>query len=448
MERTLVSDTINKVDQKVRLSGWVVTRRDHGGIVFFDLRDRSGIVQVVSKNPIEASILDVVQVVGEVKERPKGTENKELPTGTVEVTADEVIVISKAATPPFDMGGPELHLELPTLLDWRALTLRHPKIAAIFKVQEVVIDAFREAMKKKDFTEFQAPVIIPQTAEGGAEVFEVTYFEHKVFLAQSPQFYKQILVGVYERVFTVNKTLRAEPSVTTRHLTEVTTLDAEFGFIDSWLDVLDMAEYAIKFIFDRVSRECARVLELYSVAVPQVPDKIPHIKLREAQEIIFKRTGRDNRREPDLQPEDEREIHRWALEEKNSDLIFITHYPVSKRPFYTYEDPEDPGYTLSFDLIGKGVEWLTGGQRINELEKLVENAKSRGVDIKRSELYLQAFKFGIPPEGGFSFGSERITQGILGLANIREASLFPRDMERVDTRLTTKSDGKKKTKSR
>jgi len=245
------------------------------------------------------------------------------------------------------------------------------------------------------------------------------------------------LVGVYERVFTVNKTLRAEPSVTTRHLTESVTLDGEMGFIESWENIMDEVEYIIKYIFQKVADSCEKQLAIFQTSVPKVSDKIPKIKMRDAQEIIFKRTKVDHRKEPDLSPEDEREICKWAMEEYGSELIFITHYPTSKRPFYTMPDPDDPEYTLSFDLIGKGVEWLTGGQRINILETLVENAKKRGIDLKKSELYIQAFKYGMPPEGGWSFGSERITMGILGLTNIREASLFPRDMERVDVRLST-----------
>mgnify|MGYP001586518305 CR=1 FL=1 len=438
MGRTLILDLPGLTGQKVEVRGWVEKRRDHGKIVFLDISDRTGLIQVVLTGDLVGGLhpQDVVCIEGKIAKRPENLVNPNMSTGTIELQGEKVEILSKAAELPFDMGGKDLNLQLPTLLDYRGLTLRHPKIKAIFKVQEVVIDAFREGLKKKDFTEFQSPVIIPQTAEGGAEVFEVKYFDHKAFLAQSPQFYKQILVGVYERVFTVNKTLRAEPSVTTRHLTEVTTLDAEFGFIESWLEVMDMAEYIIKYVIDRVNQECDEVLKDYKITVPRVSDKIPHIKLREAQEIIYKRTGRDNRQEPDLQPEDEREICKWSLEEHGSDLIFVTHYPVSKRPFYTYEDPEDPGFTLSFDLIGRGTEWMTGGQRINNLDELVKNAKNRGIDLAKSELYMQAFKYGMPPEGGFSFGSERIVMHILGLANIREASLFPRDMERVDIRLS------------
>lgn len=444
MQRILIKNAVNKVGQEVVVEGWIHLRRDHGKLLFFSLRDRSGFLQIVVNAKVSEKAYETakdikpefaVKIEGIVKKRPENAIDKRSIAGSVELEAQKITVLSKAEILPFDMGGKDLNLELPTLLDHRGLTLRHPKIAAIFKVQETIIDSFRAACKKKDFIEFQSPVIIPQGAEGGSEVFEIKYFDHKAYLAQSPQFYKQIMVGVFERVFTVNKTLRAEPSVTTRHLTEVTTLDAEFGFIESWLDVMDMAEYIIKFMIDSVESQNSDILKMYNVTAPKIPAKIPRIKLREAQEIIFKSTGRDNRQEPDLSPEDEREICKWALEEKKSDLVFVTHYPVAKRPFYTLQDPEDPGYTLSFDLIGRGTEWMTGGQRINDYKKLVENAKKRGIDLKKSEIYLQAFRYGMPSEGGFSFGSERITMHILGLQNVREASLFPRDMERVDERL-------------
>lgn len=443
MQRTLINQLLDKTNQEVLIKGWVKTRRNHGKLIFLDISDRSAIVQALVnpktsegayKTAQEIGVEFVVEIIGKVSKRPQNAVNKNISTGIVEIEAKELKILARASTLPFDIGGKDLNLELPTLLDHRGLTLRHPKVAAIFKVQETLIDSFRIACKKKDFTEFQSPVIIPQGAEGGSEVFEIKYFDHRAFLSQSPQFYKQIMVGVFERVFTVNKTLRAEPSVTTRHLTEVTTLDAEFGFVDSWLDVMDMAEYVIRFMIDNVNNQNSDILKMYNTTSPKIPTKIPRIKLREAQEIIFKRTNRDNRQESDLSPEDEREICKWALEEKDSDLVFVTHYPVSKRPFYTLEDPKDPGYTLSFDLIGRGTEWMTGGQRINDYKKLVENAKKRKIDLKKSEIYLQAFRYGMPPEGGFSFGSERITMHILGLANVREASLFPRDMERVDER--------------
>lgn len=437
-------ETPNLIGQEITLKGWVRNRRDHGKLVFVDLHDYTGSVQLVIhesnseafKAAQELRPETVVEVSGTVKERPQNTINEAIPTGKVEMAVSAVKVLSEAQALPFDMGGTELNLELPTLLDYRALTLRHPKIASIFKVQEIVIDSFRRSMKGQGFTEFQAPVIVPQTAEGGAEVFEIQYFDHKAYLSQSPQFYKQIMVGVFERVFSVNKTLRAEPSVTTRHLAESTTLDAELGFIEGLDDVLDVAETTMKSMLDAVGEEAKEALKTYGVTLPKVADKIPRLKLREAQEILFKRTGKDNRKEPDLTPEEEKEISKWVAEEEGSELVFITHYPVDKRPFYTFEDPNDPGYTLSADLIGKGIEWMSGGQRINDYKKLVESAEKRGVDTIRSELYLQAFRYGMPPEGGFSFGSERIVMSLLGLKNIREATLFPRDMERVDERFS------------
>ncbi len=439
MERTLVKDTLTKIGEKVKLAGWVNTKRDHGKITFIDLRDRTGIIQVVGMGSDYSSlgIEYVIEIEGEVKKRPENLINPSISTGKVEIKAERVNLLSSAHELPIDMGKEDLDVSLPTLLDYRPLTLRNSKINAIFKVQEVVIDAFRRALKEREFFEFQAPVFIPEVVEGGAEVFKVPYFNHEVYLSQSPQLYKQILVGAYERVFSVNKTLRAEPSVTTRHLTEVTTLDAEFGFIDSYFDVKEMAEYTIKFMLKEVEKKCGEILEKFGATTPKFTDDIPMIKLREAQEIIFRRTGRDNRKEPDLEPEDEKEICRWSLEEKGSDLIFISHYPTKKRPFYTFQDPEDPEYTMSFDLLGRGTEWMTGGRRINDYDTLLKMAKERNVDPKKLELYLQAFRFGMPPEGGFSFGSERITMHILGLGNIREASLFPRDMERVDIRLST-----------
>lgn len=438
MERTLAADTKKKIGEKVLLKGWVATRRDHGKIVFIDLIDRSGIVQVVGNGKLsDLRPQYAVEIEGKVQKRPSDMVNPKIPTGEVEVSSEDVRVLGKAEELPFDMGGTELTMELPTILDYRALTLRHPREKAILKIQEVVINSFREALKEKGFSEFQSPTIIPEVPEGGADVFEVKYFEHKVYLAQSPQLYKQIMVGAFERVFTVNKVFRAEPSITTRHLTEVVSLDAEFGFIDSWLDIVEMAEYTVKFILKSVEEKCAKELKMFGASVPKVKDKIPTLKLREAQEIIFKRTGVDHRKEKDLAPDDEREICKWALEEKGSELVFISHYPTKSRPFYTYPDPKDPEYNQGVDLIGRGLEWMTGGRRIEDYNTLLEHAKEWGVDTQKIELYLQAFRYGMPPEGGFAFGAERMTQGILGLKNIREAVAFPRDTERVDVRLST-----------
>lgn len=418
------------------LKGWVDSIRDHGKITFIDLRDRSGIVQCVGQNLPKVSQESVVEILGKISERPEKLINPNLKTGSIEVQVDELKIISPAAELPFDLGKEDLDLELPTLLDFRSLTLRHPKQKAIFKVQEVVVDAFRRALQDKDFFEFQAPSIISSAPEGGADIFEVNYFGHKAYLAQSPQLYKSLLVSVFERVFSVNKVFRAEPSVTTRHLTEVVSLDAEFGFIENYMEVKEMAEYVIKFILKEVGEKCEKQLAMYNATLPKVSENIPMVKLREAQEIIYKRTGRDGRKEKDLAPEDEREICKWSLEEKGSDLVFVSHYPTKSRPFYTYPDPSEPEYNQGFDLIGRGAEWMTGGRRIHDYKTLMEHVKEWKITPKNIELYLQAYKYGMPPLGGFAFGAERITMHILNLKNIREASMFPRDMERVDLRFS------------
>jgi len=453
MERTLTKETIKKIGQDVLLKGWVNSRRDHGKIVFIDLRDRSGIIQVVGDEKLRQLRPEwVVEIKGLVKERPANMVNPNLTTGKVEVELKEIKVLAKAEELPFDTGTETLNVELPTLLDYRGLTLRHPKVKAIFKVQEEIVDSFRQALKDLDFTEFQAPTIVPVATEGGSEIFPIQYFDHKAYLGQSPQLYKQMMVGVYERVFAVARAYRAEPSVTTRHICEYISLDAEFGFIDSYQEIMAVVEKVIRGMFAGLSKNCAEELAEYGAKIPQLATKIPQIKMREAQEIIFKRTGRDNRREPDLMPDDEKEICQWSLEEKGSELIFVTHYPTKKRPFYTFPDPEDPEYTLSFDLLGKGLEWVTGGQRINDYAKLVENIKARGNKPEDFQLYLQAFKYGMPPEGGFALGAERMTMQILDLSNIREASLFPRDMERIDFKLaklkTTSADKETREKSK
>ncbi len=450
MKRTLAKETVNMVDKEVLVKGWVHVRRDHGKILFIDLRDRSGLLQVVfplkemseKDSEIAKSLRseDVIYVHGIVQKRSERSINPNLESGSVEVFAKSLELIEKAETLPFDMSAQELNVELPTLLDYRGLTLRHAKVKSIFRIQEVVIDAFRRFMQSNEFMEFQAPTMIPTVPEGGAEVFEVKYFDHKVYLAQSPQLYKQILTGAFERVFSVNKICRAEPSVTTRHLTEAISLDAEMGFIDSWVDVRLMADATIKFIIKEVGEKCSKELLLHQEELPKFIDNTPCVTLREAQELIFKRTGRDIRKEKDLDPEGEREMCRWALEEHGSDLVFVSHFPTKMRPFYTYPDDENPEFNQGFDLLGKGVEWLTGGRRISNYETLMKNAKTWGVNAEKLGLYLQSFAYGMPPEGGFAFGAERITQNILGLKNIREASLFPRDMERVDFRLSTLED--------
>lgn len=442
MKTLYVEDVLNHIGQEVELRGWVNTKRDHKKIVFLDLRDNTGIVQVVGGEEFKVvSPEDVISIKGLVKKRPDKLVNAKLKTGTIEIEAKSLKILAKAKELPFDMGKESLELSLPVLLDYRSLSLRHSKIQAIFKVQETIVQTFRSTMKNLGFTEFQAPTMVATATEGGAQVFPIKYFDHNAYLAQSPQFYKQIMVSIFEKVFTVAHAYRAEPSVTTRHLTEYVGLDVEMGFIDSWTDVMDTAENLVKEIFKAVKEKHQDILTLYNIDVPQIKGKIPRVKLKEAQEIIYQRTKRDIRIEPDLDPEGEKEMWRWAMETHQSELVFITHYPTKKRPMYTHPDPDNPEETLSFDVIGRGQEWITGGQRINDYEQLVSNIKKWKCDPKDFQIpYLQSFEFGMPPEGGFCLGLERITMNILGLENIRQATLFPRDMERIDVRLSSVKD--------
>jgi len=324
MRRILNIKTTKQLNKKVRVCGWVNSRRDHGGIVFLDLRDRSGIVQVVCPAKLAKDIKDeyVLAVEGKVKKRPANMINPKLETGKIEIGASKIEILAKAASLPFDLRSQELKVSLPTLLDYRPITLRHPKIKAIFRVQEKIIESFRKNMKDLGFFEFQAPTIVPVATEGGAEVFRIDYFNYDAYLAQSPQLYKQILVGVLERVFTVTKAYRAEPSVTTRHICEYISLDAEMGFIDSWEDLMDICQILIYNIFSDLEKNCKKELKIFGQTISALGTQIPRLKLREAQEIIFERTGRDNRQEPDLTPEDEKDICQWAKEKKNTELVF------------------------------------------------------------------------------------------------------------------------------
>ncbi len=437
MSRTLIADCADKVNEQVTVEGWVHLKRDHGKISFVDVYDRTATVQIVSAGELASELKPqfVVRITGQVNKRPGNAANEKLNTGKIEIKAEKIEILSRAAELPFDMGGQELDLQLPTLLDFRTITLRHPKIRSIFNVQATLMEGFRKAAHDLDCIEIFVPTIAASSTEGGAEVFKVDYYDHKAFLTQSPQLYKQMLVPVFERVFTIAHAYRAEPSVTTRHLSEATQLDCEIGFVD-FNSLQDMLEQVATSMLKYVESKCADILQENKIE-PIAFGKIPRLTLREAQEVIFKEFRRDSRSEKDLAPQDEIDICAWAKKNHKSDFVTITKFPTKAKPFYTMPDPENPDYSLSYDLLFRGVEVLSGSQRINDYNELIESIKSRGMDPKNFELYLQAFKYGMPPEGGFSFGLERLTMHILNLKNVREASLFPRDMERVDLRLNS-----------
>ncbi len=424
MERTLIGDLAGKKGEAVLIQGWVSVRRDQGKMVFFDFRDRSGAVQgvVLPKSEAIETAKEVrneyvVSVEGKVNARPEKNIKEGVLNGDIELEVTKIEIISKAEI-PFELGS---EVNLDTYLDHMPFTLRCEKAKQIFKVQEAIIQGFRDGMKAQDFVEFQAPAIVGSDAEGGAAAFKVNYYyDQKAFLATSPQIYKQIMVGVFERAFTTPKIFRGEKHSTSRHLSEYSSLDFEMGFIKDHTDVMAALERTMRLIVDKVGLAVA------------MPEKIPVLKLREVQKILGVSTD-----EPDLEPEHERAIGEWALKEHGSDFIFVTHYPVSKRPFYTYEDESDKGYTKSFDLLFRGLEITTGGQRIHNYDNLVAAAKAKGLDPKNFSFYLEAFKVGMPPHGGSATGLERLTARMLNLPNVKEATLFPRDLNRIDTLLST-----------
>lgn len=444
MERTLIGELKNHISETVLIKGWVDIRRDQGKMVFFDFRDRSGLVQGVvlsNSNALEvAKTLRkefVVEVSSIVNKRPEKNIQTNKQNGDIELEIIGIKILAEAESLPFDLSISGFNLDLTTQLDHRALALRHPRLRAIFKIQNVIIDSFREFMKSQGFFEFQAPTITPAVAEGGAEVFRVDYFGQPAYLSQSPQLYKQIVMTAFERVFSVNKIFRAEPSATTRHLTEVVSLDAEFGFIESWKDVRDMSEETVRFILKKLEKNCAEEIAFLGAELPVMIEKTPTLSLTEVQDRIFKETGRDARGEKDTNPEDEREICEIIKKETGSDFVYVHGYPTRKKPFYVYPNPEKPEFNEGMDLLCRGVEWLSGGRRINDYQQLLDHVKKWNMDPEKISMFLEAFKYGAPPEGGFAFGAERMTMQILELKNIREACMFPRDMNRIDSLLST-----------
>ena len=440
MERTLIKDVKNKIGEEVKLAGWVDVRRDHGKLVFIDLRDASGKVQTVvgpahEKAHQAAGVIRsewVIEVTGKANKRPEKMINQDEENGDVEVEVIDIKILSEAEV-PFEK---EAETNLDTYLDNLPLTLRTEKSKAIFKVQAEIISVFRNFLSQEGFVEIQAPKIIGEDAEGGANSFNVDYFGYAAHLAQSPQFYKQIMVGVFEKVFTTGNVYRAEKHSTTRHLNEYTSLDLEIGFIKDHTDVMKIQTKLLAFIMNQLKEKRQREFALLKAEIPEVPAEILSCKLREAQKIIKKEFGQDCTGAPDLDPQHEKWLCQYSKKEYNSDFIFITHFPMEKRPMYTHEDESDPGYAKGFDLLFRGVEITTGGQRIHDYNKLVAAIKKKGLNPDKFSFYLQAFKYGMPPHGGLGMGLERLTARLLGLDNIKEATLFPRDLNRIDTLLS------------
>jgi len=425
MERVLSKEVEKYEGKDILLQGRIQNIRKLGGVSFIILEDRAGSIQTVSNKDTDAKPGDIVEIEGLVKKDERAKGGYEIKISEIKVIAPCDIEL------PYDLSKKELDLQLAKLLDKRVLTVRHPKIKAIFKLYDVLLKAYEIVMREEGFTEIKTPKLLGSLTEGGANFFKVKYFDKEAYLAQSPQFYKQIMVGAFERVFEIGPVFRAEPHFTTRHLNEYISLDAEMGFINSDEDVRKELNIILKKIFEIMKKDGKESLEYFGIKLDDVPENIPTIKLSDAKKIIKEKYGYEVSKDTDIDPEGEKSICQYAKEKYNSDFIFVTHYPWKDRPFYTMPADTKQDESLGFDLLYKKMEIVTGSQRIHTYDKLIENMELKKVDPKGMEYYLETFKSGMPPHGGWAIGSERLIQLILNLASVKEASLFPRDVKRL-----------------
>ncbi|MEU9886910.1 aspartate--tRNA(Asn) ligase [Sphaerisporangium sp. NPDC051011] len=426
ISRILAADLPAHAGRRVRLAGWLHRRRDLKSVSFLILRDRSGLAQIVLREPPpELAEETVLAVTGAV------VLNDQAPGGA-EVADPEVEVLSApVAPPPFDLYRPVVGGTLPTILDHAPAALRHPRLRAPFEIAAAAVAGFRAALDGLGFVETSTPKIVASATESGANVFGIDYFGRPAFLAQSPQFFKQALVGVFERVYEVGPVFRAEPHDTARHLAQYTSLDAELGFVDDHRDVMAVLTVALAGMHACVAERAGAATALLELDVPEVPREIPSIHFAEAQELVARHTGEDPRGEPDLAPAHERFLGEWARREHGSEFLFVTGYPMVKRPFYTHPDPERPEFSRSFDLLFRGLELVTGGQRLHRHADYLAALAARGEDPEAYAGYLAAFAHGMPPHGGFAIGLERWTARFTSAANVRQTTLFPRDLHRL-----------------
>jgi len=425
MERILSNQIKEKLNQQVMIEGRVYGLRKLGGIGFLILQDRKGLLQVVLEKVKQDLVLgSIVKIIGLAREE------KRAPNG-VEVYAEKLEIFSEPLEVlPFDLGKNDLRVQINTLFDHRPLTLRHERIKAIFSVSNTILNAYSKIMQKLDFTEIKTPKILGAASEGGANFFSVNYFGKRAYLAQSPQLYKEICVGAFERVFEIGPVFRAEKHFTSRHINEYISLDAEIGYINKMQDIIEILTNVIKFIVEKTREYNKQELKLYDAELVEIK-KIPTIKLIEAKKIIKEKYNYEIQADTDIDPKGEELIGQYAKKEFDSDFIYLTHYPKKNRPFYTMPSKDNPEETESFDLIFRGLELVTGSQRIHDYNQMVKNMEYFKINPKDFDFYLEAFKYAMPPHGGWGMGLERFVYKILGLSSVKEATLFPRDVKRL-----------------
>lgn len=413
------------------IEGAVHSVRDMGEIAFVILRRREGLLQAVWEKDRTDALLsqiregDYICAGGTVKSEARAPHGKEL-------RMESIVHLSHASGPlPLPVDKWKLNTSLEAKLDRRSLSLRNIRERAKFRIQEGLVRGFRDFLYEQGFTEIHTPKIGAKSAEGGANMFKLSYFHRPAVLQQSPQLYKQMMVGVFDRVFETGPVFRAEKHNTRRHLNEYTSLDFEMGYIESFLDICEMETEFLRYTFDLMEKEYETELKLLGITLPDV-SRIPYVRFDEAKRLVSEKYNRRIRNPFDLEPEEEELIGKYFKEEYDADFVFVTHYPSKKRPFYAMDDPEDERYTLSFDLLYKGLEITTGGQRIHEAGPLLEKMEQRGMTPEGIEQYVDTFRYGMPPHGGLGIGLERLTMQLLGEDNIRETCLFPRDMSRLE----------------
>ncbi len=446
--RVRTSEAAAQVGRRVRLCGWVHRVRQMGSINFLVLRDGFGLFQAVLTPDELAPLADwmegsVVELIGEVKAEAQAPGGHELHNCQLHILS------GVSESPPFEINKKTVKATLDTFLDFGGVGLRHPLKWALFRLSAGVMAGFRAVLNDLGFTEVQTPKLVASATESGANVFKVDYFGRPAYLAQSPQFYKQTMVGIFERVFEVGPVFRAEPHDTTRHINEYVSLDVELGFIGDHFDVMQTLATVIEGILQRLTTHHAAELAQLQVKLPVCADagavspladagtggvvaRIPWVYFPAAQELIFQATGEDCRGEPDLAPAHERWLGQWAQRTFGSDFLFVVGYPMAKRPFYTHPNPADPAFSNSFDLLFRGTELVTGGQRLHLYQDYLAALARHGVsDLTPFAAYLQVFQYGMPPHGGFAIGLERFLMQLVGLDNIRLATIFPRDLQRL-----------------
>jgi len=435
IKRTLSGELGGLVGETASVSGWLHKQRAFGALSFLLLRDRQGLIQIVVSEEAELQKLkglqpgSVLSITGRIMADARAPQGVELHEPSIKVDVPISIVSPIELDKPIDHRAENLE----TLFEYRVLGIRNPCEQGIWRIQASVGDALRGFLKRHDFTEFHSPKLLAEATEGGAEVFRVDYFGRKAVLAQSAQFYKQILVGSLERVFEFGATYRAEPSVTSRHMTEFVTVDAEMGFIGDFQEVLELIGQMIRATVAEVWSVRGRELKMLQATPPVLADPFPQVALQKLHELCFQETGKDFRGEKDPAPFEERWICEYAAKHWSSEAVFITGFPATSMKFYHYQRDVDSTVAERADLIFRGVEIITGSQREHRYERLVEQLRSIGGNPEHPgyKYYLQAFRHGMPPHAGFGLGLERLTQKLIGFHNVKEATLFPRDMSRL-----------------